>query len=146
MKSTAKKKLAEDRTLTKVLFYDTLQQTRCPAGIAAVNADNCYNRTAHLIVSMAFQSVGVPTTATVSMLSTIQDIKFFLRTEYGNSTAFGGATGEIKMQGLCQGNGTALACWLITYIMMIRAHKRKDHGVHFVNLITKDNLHVIGTI
>jgi hypothetical protein len=46
--------LAEDRTLTKVLFYEIVQQTRCLVGIAAIDADNCYNRVAHPIASMAF--------------------------------------------------------------------------------------------
>jgi hypothetical protein len=116
--------LAEDGTLTKVIFYDIVRQRRCPAGIAGVNADNCNNRIAHPIASMAFQSVGVPVSATVLMLSTIQDMKFFLRMGYGDSMAFAGATGEIKKQGLCQRNGAAPVGWLLMIIMMIRAHKR----------------------
>jgi hypothetical protein len=95
---------------------------------------------------MAFQSVGVPTTATVLMLSTIKEMKFFLWTRYDDSTAFAGVTGEIKTQGLCQGNGAAPSGWLTTNNMMIRAHKQKDHGVHLVNPITKYHLHIIGTI
>jgi hypothetical protein len=46
--------LAEDGTLNKVLFYNIVWQTRCSAGIAAVDADNCYNRITHSIESMAF--------------------------------------------------------------------------------------------
>jgi hypothetical protein len=65
---------------------------------------------------------------------------------YGDSMAFAGVTGEIKMQGLCQENGATPAGWLITNIKKIRAHKQKDHGVHLVDPITKDNLHVLGTI
>jgi hypothetical protein len=80
------------------------------------------------------------------MLSTIQDMKFFLRKGYGESTAFAGATGEIKTQGLYQRNGAAPAGWLITNIMMIRAHKQKDHRVHLVNPTTKDKLHAVGMI
>ncbi len=86
--------LAEDGTLTKVLLYDIVQQARCPAGIAVVNADSCYDRIAHRMGSMAFQLVGVPATATVSVLPMIQDMKFFLRTGYGDSTAFGGTMGD----------------------------------------------------
>jgi hypothetical protein len=33
-------RLADDRTLAKVLFYDIVRQTRRPAGIGAVDADN----------------------------------------------------------------------------------------------------------
>ena len=56
-------RLADDGTLAKVLFYDILRQTRRPAGIAAVDVDNCYDRIAHPIASVIFQAVGVPVAA-----------------------------------------------------------------------------------
>jgi uncharacterized protein (UPF0332 family) len=40
-------RLADDGTLAKVLFYDIVRQTQRPAGIGAVDADNCYDRIAH---------------------------------------------------------------------------------------------------
>ncbi len=49
-----KNQLADDGTLVKVLFY-----TRLPAGIGAVDADNCYNRIAHPITLLVFQSLGI---------------------------------------------------------------------------------------
>jgi hypothetical protein len=47
-------RLADDGTLVKVLFYDIVQQTRSPAIISAVDADNCYDPIAHLIASLVF--------------------------------------------------------------------------------------------
>ncbi len=35
--------LADDGTLAKVLFYNIVRQTRLPAGISALDADNCYD-------------------------------------------------------------------------------------------------------
>jgi hypothetical protein len=52
--------LADDGTLVKVLSYDIMHQMRLPAGISAVNADNCYDRIAHPIASLMFQSLGIP--------------------------------------------------------------------------------------
>jgi hypothetical protein len=85
-------RLADDGTLSKVLFYDIVRQLRQPAGLASVDADNCYNRITHLgwalqhpMASMVFQAFGVPTPAIESMLITIQNMKFFLRTGYGDS-------------------------------------------------------------
>jgi hypothetical protein len=75
--------LAEDGALAKVIFYDIVCQTRRPAGIAALDADNCYDRIAHSIASLVFQSMGIPTLATTSMLTTIQDMKFYLCTGFG---------------------------------------------------------------
>jgi hypothetical protein len=98
-------KMADDGTLTKVLTYDIIHQTRHSAGIASVDADNCYDRIAHTITSLVFQAFGVPLLASESMLTTIQEMKFFLRTGFGDSTDFASSTLSIKTQGLCQGNG-----------------------------------------
>ena len=78
-------RLAEDGTLSKILFYDTVRQLCRPTGLASVDTDNCYDRIAHPMASMIFQAFGVPTPAIVSMLSTIQNMSFYLRTGYGDS-------------------------------------------------------------
>jgi hypothetical protein len=49
-------RLSEVGTLSKVLFYDIVRQLRRPAGLASVDADNCYDRIAHPMASMVFQS------------------------------------------------------------------------------------------
>ena len=36
-------RLADDGTLSKVLFYDIVRQLQRPAGLASVDADNCYD-------------------------------------------------------------------------------------------------------
>ncbi len=76
-------RLADDGTLTKVLFYNIVCQTWLPTGISAVDADNCYDRIAHPIVLLVFQALGVPQEAVVSFLSTIQDMKIFLQQVLG---------------------------------------------------------------
>ncbi len=77
-------KMAEDGTLTKVLTYDIIRQTRRSAGVVAVDKDNCYDQIAHTIASLVFQAFGVPLLASELMLSTIQEMKFFLRTGFGH--------------------------------------------------------------
>jgi hypothetical protein len=94
-------RLADDGTLIKVLFYDIVCQTRLPVGISAVDADNYYNRIAHPIASKVFQALGVPKEAIISMLTTIQDMKFFLRTGFGDSNDYAGSIGGKKTQGMC---------------------------------------------
>jgi hypothetical protein len=122
--------LANDSTLVKVLFYDIVRQTRLPAGISAVNADNCYDRNAHPIALLVFQALGVKKEGCKSIFTTIQDMKFFLCTGFGDSKEYASATGETKTQGMCQGNGAAPAGWTADSIAMIRAHKHKAHGLH----------------
>jgi hypothetical protein len=144
-------KLADDGTLSKILFYEIIRQLRRPAGLASVNADNCYNRIAHPIASIAFQAFGIPTPAIESMLTTIQDMKFHLHTGYGDSKDFAGGhqpneIDPIKAQGMCQGNGASPATWTVTAITIINAHKQKQYGDHLVTPISKDIGHLVGNI
>ena len=127
-----KGKTADDGTLAKVLFYDIVRQSRVSAGLSSIDAANCYDSIAHAIASLVFQAFGVPEEAIVSMLTAIQDMKYFLRTAYGDSKHCAGSTIELKFQGLCQGNGAAPAGWAVISITILDAHKRKGHGGHFV--------------
>jgi hypothetical protein len=88
--------MAEKGTLSKVLFYDVVWQTRSTAGISSVDMDNCYDRVSHAIASLVFRSFRVSQEATGPMLKTIQEIIFFLRTAFGDSKDFAGSTVEIK--------------------------------------------------
>ena len=142
-------RLADDGTLSKILFYDNVRQLRRPAGLASVDADNCYDRIAHPMASMIFQAFGVPTPAIVSMLSTIQNMSFFLRTGYGDSSDYAGGFTDnsvetIKFQGMCQGNGASPAAWAVTTIPMIAAHRKKSHGAHLIAPISKREIQLIG--
>jgi hypothetical protein len=78
---------------------------RSPAAIASVDASNCYDWIAHAMASLIFQSFGVKSAAVSTMLDTIQEMKFFLRTAYGGSKTFAGSSIEIKMQGLVKAMG-----------------------------------------
>jgi hypothetical protein len=80
------------------------------------------------------------------MLSTIQDMKFFICTSFGDSKVYAGSTDGKKAQGLCQGNGAAPAGWTITSMAILKAHKRKGHGVHLSCPITKRTIHLAGTL
>ena len=125
-------KVPDDGTLAKVIFYDLVRQTRLSAGVSSVDAANCYDSVAHAIASLTCQAFGVPAEAVQSMLTTIENMKYYLRTAYGDSKNFRGHKIAVKFQGLCQGNGAAPAGWAVISIVILGAHKRKGHGGHFV--------------
>jgi hypothetical protein len=102
-----------------------------PAAIASVDASNCYDRIAHAIASLVFQAFGVPATAIKTMLSTIENIIFFLQTGFGDSTSYARGGVSIKTQGLTQGNGASPAGWAVISICIISAHRKKGHGAKF---------------
>jgi hypothetical protein len=142
-------RLADDGTLSKVLFYNIVCQLRRPAGLASVDANNCYDCIAHPMALMVFQAFGVPTPAIESMLTTIQNMKFFLCTGYVDSEGYVGGDQDdredpIRTQGMCQGNGASPAAWMVTSIPMIAVHKRKGHGVHLTAKMSETTGHLVG--
>jgi hypothetical protein len=101
-----------------------------------VDAANCYDSIAHAIASLIFQACGVPTEGVVAMLSAIQDMKYFLRTAFGDSKNFRGSKLEVKYQGMCQGNGAAPAGWAVISTTILNAHKKKGHSATFMCPVT----------
>jgi hypothetical protein len=69
-------------------------------------------------------------------------MKFFLRTGFGNSKSFAGGNINIKTQGLNQGNGASPTGWAVISICILRAHRKKGHGVKFQCPITKLQQHL----
>lgn len=127
-----RQRMAEDGILAKVLFYDISRQLRAPAALASVDAANCYDRVAHAVASLVFRAFGAPLTMTTSMLTAIQEMKFFLRTPYGDSDKAVGAKIHLRTQGFMQGNGASPAGWTAVSITILKAHKGQGHGATFV--------------
>jgi hypothetical protein len=123
-----KNRMADDGTLCKTLFFDIARQACVGAAIASVDASNCYDRIAHAMASLIFQAFGVPTTAVESMLGAIENMKFFLRTGFGDSTSFSGGGISIKTQGLCQGNGAAPARWAYQHLHYRGTQEKRPWG------------------
>ena len=134
-------RMADNGTLSKTLFCNLARQARVPAAIASVDASNCYDRIPHAMASLIFQAFGVPPTAVESMLGTIENMKFFLRTGFGDSTSFAGGGISIKTQGMCQGNGALPAGWAVISICILSAHGKKGHGAKFICPVTKLKRH-----
>jgi hypothetical protein len=91
---------------------------------------------------LVFQAFRVPVTAVESMLGTIENMKFFLRTGFGNLTSFAGGGISIQTQGMCQGNGASPAGWAVMSICILNAHGKKGHGTKFICPVTKLEKHL----
>ncbi|HSN22990.1 MAG TPA: hypothetical protein VLS45_02270, partial [Methylomicrobium sp.] len=130
-------KTAEDGGLAKVLFYDIVRQCRLAAAISSIDAANCYDSIAHAIASLIFQACGVPVEGVEAMLTAIQEMRYFLRTAFGDSKHYRGSKIEVKYQGLCQGNGAAPAGWAAISITILGAHKKKGHSATLICPVSK---------
>jgi hypothetical protein len=138
--------MADNGTLTKTLFFNIARQTRTPAAIATVNALNCYNRIARPIALLIFQVFGVPESAIGSMLGMIENMKFFLRTGFGDSKRFAGSGVKVKVQGLTQGNRASPSGLAFFSVVILRAHGKKGHGTKFRCPITNLSAHILAIL
>ncbi len=123
--------MADDGTLCKTQFYDIARQARVAVAIALVDTLNCYNRIAQAMASLIYQAFGVPTSVIETMLGAIENMTFFLRTGFGDSTKFAGGGVSIKAQGMTQGNEASPAGWAVVSICLLKAHGKKVTGQSF---------------
>ena len=109
----------------KVLCFGVVRQFKLPAGLSLVEATNYYGSVAHAIAALAFRAFGVPKDVDQVMLQAIEEVKYFLRTAFGDSKKFRGSKIRLQFQGLCQENGAAPAGWAVISIVVLGAHKRE---------------------
>jgi hypothetical protein len=72
-----------------------------------------------------------------AMLTCIQRMKFFLRTAFGYSTIFMAAAAGCILHGMCQGNTTLPAAWSTISALLVRAYKRRGHGMRHTTPISR---------
>jgi len=125
---------SEDARLDSRLTMDISRQLRTPLANVSVDADKCYDRINHIIMSLALLAlVGVSGLVT-TLLHPIQTMKFYQRTAWGDSTTYmGGRTNSNPLQGLCQGNGAAPACWLIISSILMHCYTRQGFGASILS-------------
>jgi hypothetical protein len=100
---------AEDLKFDNRLTMDMSRQF-CQLLVAILaDADKRYDCINHIVMSLLLQAIVGKTGAVDAMLTPIQSMKFFQCT----NTHMGGRSESNPLQGLCQGNGCAPACWLM---------------------------------
>ena len=127
------------------LVADLSRMTRTPMAISSVDAQTCYDRMIHSIASICCQRWNVPKEAIISALGTIQKMKFYLRTSFGDSDDYyGGGEVGLPFQGGCQGNGGAPALWIAISVILIRVLKKHGHVVEWKSAISGVVVMLIG--
>lgn len=125
---------AEDARLDNRLTTDLSRQLRIPLAAISVDADKCYDRINHIIMSLALLAIVGTASLVTTLLHPIQVMKFYQRTAYGDSKSFmGGRTNDNPLQGLCQGNGAAPACWLMISSILMHCYKRLGFGSNILS-------------
>jgi hypothetical protein len=138
---------AEDAHMDNQLTMDISRQLRHPLATMSADADKCYDRINYIIMSLLLLAIIGSVGPIVAMLHPIQTMKFFQRTARGDSSMFMGGRGrDNPLQGLCQGNGAAPACWLIISLLLMHGYKRKGFGSRILSPISGAIIDFLGEI
>ncbi len=138
---------AEDARMYNRLTMDISRQLRHSLATMSADADKCYDRINHIIMSLLLLAIIGSMGPIVAMLHPIQTMKFFQRTARGDSSTFMGGRGrDNPLQGLCQANVAAPACWLIISSLLIHGYKRKGFGSRILSPISGVIIDFLGEI
>ncbi len=142
-----KESAAEDAKIDNKLTMDILCQLCHPLATMSANADKCYDRINHIIMSLLLLSIVGSMGPVVAMLHPIQSMKFYQCTTCGDSKTFMGGRGlDNPLQGLCQGNGAASAYWLIISSVLMHCYQRKGFGSRIILPISGATIDFLGEI
>ena len=134
---------AEDAKFDKTLMTDISSQTRLPMTIVSADAANCYDRVNHIIMSLVWLVLtngNIP--VIVATLISIQTMKIFQRTGYGESkTYFGGKGSKRYIMGLGQGNRAAPPSWIQLSSVLVNIFKKIGLGAKVKDPITTKSIH-----
>jgi Reverse transcriptase (RNA-dependent DNA polymerase) len=140
-----KHKSAMHQCMNKRLTFDLWRQLKWPAAMSMSDLKSCYDRIVHSIASLAMQRIGTPIPPIFHMFNTIQNLKHFVRTAYGDSKrSFGGHLWAVPCQGVGQGNGAGPQIWALVSTPVLNYLREVGVGVTFATSITAENIRFVG--
>ena len=127
---------AIDAALHKVLILDQFRMMRRGGICMSGDLMNCYDRMVHSVGSLSMQSLGIPPHAIKCLSSTVQRMRHFVRTAYGDSDQFYGGNDNELLQGGGQGNPAAPPMWTAISIVILKILATYEPGVMMVASIS----------
>jgi Reverse transcriptase (RNA-dependent DNA polymerase) len=100
-----------DQMINKVLTTDFWRQMRQCGVICSTDLKSCYDRIVHSVATMSLRRWGADINTLQSAYGTLADLRFRIRTAFGDSEASFQGSDNSPCHGVCQGNGHGLATW-----------------------------------
>ncbi len=142
-----KESTAKNSKLDNRLTMDLSRQLCIPMALVLADADKCYDRINHLVMSLLLRAITGNPKAISAMLTSIQRMKFYQRTGRGDSnTVMGVRSKDSPLQGLCQGNGCASVCWLMLSLLLMKCYLKEGHGLEVTSPISRELIKFMGEI
>ena len=125
-----------DAALHKVLILDQMRLLRRPGVGFASDLMNCYDRMVHAAGGLSMRSLGVPANAIKCLSSTVQGMRNYVRTAYGDSTHYYGGDMNDPLQGGGQGNPAAPPMWTALTITILKILSTYEPGITMMTSIS----------
>ncbi len=114
--------------MTKIFICDESRIHHYDACIAGNDFGDCYDRASHLIAALLLRSFGVPQPAINVLLETMETMRFFLQTGFGESKTSYGRSHEEHLAGYGQGNAAAGPGFIAMSSLIVNAYLRDGYG------------------
>ncbi len=108
--------------MTKIFICNKSKIHHHDACIAGNDFGDCYDWAAHPIAAISLRSVEVPQPAINILLETIETMRFYLRTGFGESKISYGSTHEEWLAGYGQGNAVAGPGFTAMSLLIVNAY------------------------
>jgi hypothetical protein len=137
---------AIDHCLNKRLSFDILRQYKQSGAICVNDMKGCYDRIVHSVASLCMQRWGMQEQPIRMMLHTIQNLKHYVRTSYGNSDCFFDAklVHPVAIQGIGQGNGAGPQIWASISSLLLDILRTQQFGATFCSPISGRQMRLVG--
>ena len=108
-----------EAVIFKKLFFDLLRLQQRPGSVVSNDLRSCFDRIPHPVGSIACRRLGVNPQAITTLFTTLQQMKYFVRTGYGDSETYYTGDDDKPLQGGGQGNGAAGPLWIAISLILI---------------------------
>ncbi len=126
--------------MTKIFICNKSRIHHHNACIAGNDFEDCYDHAAHPIAPLLLHSFGVPQPAINVLLETMETMRLFLRTGFGESkTSYGGSHKE-HLAGYGQGNAAAGRGFTAMSSLIVNAYLRNGFGARIYSSYYKQLL------
>jgi hypothetical protein len=114
--------------MTKFFVCDESRIHHHDAVLEGCDFSDCYDRIAHNVAGVSLRAWGVPQPAINILLGTMETMRFFLRTGFGESKESYGGTLEERLAGYGQGNAASGPGFTALGSLIVNSYLRDGHG------------------
>ena len=114
--------------MTKIFICDEARIHHHNAVFEGCDFADCYDRIAHNVAGISLRAWGIPQPAINILLETMETMRFFLWTGFGESKQSYGGTHEQRLAGYGQGNAASGPGFTALSSLIVKAYLREGHG------------------